>query len=66
MQCPEKCAICPKTKNRDFYCDTRAKEWLKNIETIISKKREKGEGEAMAEEVIEYMQHSFMGGIYAK
>lgn len=47
------------------YCSIRAHEWLKNIEIILSKKREKGEGEEMAEQVIDYMLNSFMGGISA-
>jgi hypothetical protein len=41
----------------------RSKEWLKNINTLLSKKRDKGEGGRMAEEIINYMNRDFMGGI---
>jgi hypothetical protein len=44
-------------------CIIRVHEWVKGIETIMSKKRDKGAGEEMAEEFINYMQREFMGGI---
>jgi len=45
------------------HCQIRGKEWLKNIETLLSDKRAKGEGEHMADEIITYMQKYFMEGI---
>ena len=44
-------------------CFIRVQEWVKCIETIMSKTRDKGEGQAMAEEVIRYMKDDFLGGI---
>ena len=38
------------------YETARSKEWLKSINTLLSKKRSKGEGERMAEEIINFMQ----------
>jgi hypothetical protein len=48
---------------QNHSCFLRVQEWVKNIEVLMSKQRPKGEGQAMAEEVIEYMRKSFMGGI---
>jgi hypothetical protein len=63
-QCPGKCRGCPKMSNpQNHSCFLRVQEWVKNIEVLMSKQRPKGEGQAMAEEVIEYMRKSFMGGI---
>ena len=63
MQCPGQCKTCPRTRNREWYCNIRAKEWLKSIDTIMSKTRSQGEGQAMAEEIIKYMENEFMGGL---
>lgn len=62
MQCPEKCRNC----QRLHHCAIRVREWVKNIEILMSKKHEKGDGERMAEEIINYMNNDFMGGINAK
>ncbi len=64
MECPQKCKQCPRMSNpKNHSCQIRVKEWVKGIETILSKRRERGEGERMAEEVINYMTKEFMGGI---
>jgi hypothetical protein len=39
------------------------REWTKHIEKIIGRKRKHPDGHLMAEEAIEYMQKSFMGGL---
>ena len=62
MPCPEKCTNCQKIN----HCPIRVREWVKNIEILMSKRHEKGEGERMAEEIINYMQRDFMDGIHAK
>ncbi len=56
--------MCPRMGNpKNHSCFIRVQEWVKNIEVIMSKKHEPGEGKAMAEEVIRYMNVDFMGGI---
>ena len=64
MDCPQKCRTCPRMANQNNHsCFIRVQEWVKCIETIMSKTRLPGEGQAMAEEVISYMKNDFMGGI---
>ncbi len=48
---------------RTHSCLIRVQEWVKSIETMMSKNRSPGEGQEMAEEVIRYMTTEFMGGI---
>ena len=51
-----KCRGCEHFQN----CQTRGYEWLKGINTILSRKREPGEGKKMAEDFIKYMDDEFM------
>lgn len=53
-----KCQGCKHLKD----CKVRAKEWIRNINMILSKKRSPGEGKKMAQDVIRYMNTEFMGG----
>jgi len=50
---------CPSCNHRP-NCKIRATEWLKGINTILSKPRAKGEGTKMAGELINHMKHNFM------
>jgi hypothetical protein len=61
----ESCRGCPRIKNPKVDgCEVRSKEWLKNINTLLSvENRPKGEGKQMAEDIIHYMKNEFMGGI---
>ncbi len=60
MTCLQKCKGCARLD----YCKTRAEEWIRNIDVILNGyPRPKGEGQAMAEEIINYMQKDFLGGI---
>ena len=58
MNCLKKCQGCYKIE----VCRIRGAEWMKNITLIMSKKRKKGEGVRMAEEIIDYMENKFMPG----
>ncbi len=54
----QKCNGCEHIKN----CKVRGREWIKGINTILSKKRALGEGKQMAEDIIKFMTKDFMGG----
>jgi hypothetical protein len=58
-KCPKKCKGCQQLD----ICKIRMREWTKHIEKIIGRKRKHPDGHLMAEEAIEYMQKSFMGGL---
>jgi hypothetical protein len=62
IDCPKNCHTCEEL-NKQRTCSIRMQEWLKGINTIISKKRPKGEGTRMANELIHFMKHEFMNQI---
>ncbi len=57
----DECTIkhCPGCQHRP-NCSVRAHEWLKGINTILSQSRAPGEGQRMAEELIQYMKNEFI------
>ncbi len=45
-------------------CEVRTLEWMKGISNVLSvPHRPKGEGQKMAQDLIDYMTHDFMGGV---
>ena len=59
IDCPKYCPTCEEL-HKTRTCSIRMKEWLKGINTILSKPRAKGEGTRMAGELINQMKHNFM------
>jgi hypothetical protein len=58
-KCQQKCKECQQLD----VCQIRMREWNKNIESLMNRKRNHPDGHLISEEIIEYMQKSFMGGL---
>ncbi len=59
IDCPKYCHTCEEL-NKQRICSIRMQEWIKGINTILSKRRPKGEGTKIAGELIEHMNHNFL------